>query len=133
MALVYDSRVTAPLSGPQLMELLEECRAHNAEHGITGVLLHEDGAFLQLLEGGERDVNELYARIRTDPRHSEVQTVWVSAGAQRHFSSWSMAFADLDHSALGHPAFSDMLSAREAMAEPGGGDLLRVLESSLQR
>ena len=37
--------------------------------GITGLLLFIDGGFLQMLEGEERAVRELYTRIAADRRH----------------------------------------------------------------
>ncbi|TDT33533.1 BLUF domain-containing protein [Naumannella halotolerans] len=134
-SLVYSSQATRPLNAEGLMALLEEARAFNAEHQITGILLHENGTFLQLLEGNEQDVNELYGRIRNDPRHHEVRTVWVSTGAEPHFTHWSMAFADFADTTLDdHPAFSNLLTTQDTITSNPDrrADLLAVLESSLK-
>ena len=41
-------------------------------HGITGVLCYGGGIYLQALEGGRKQVNDLYTLIVKDPRHKDV-------------------------------------------------------------
>ena len=38
-----------------LLFLLEQCRRGNEQRGITGVLLYRDRAFMQVIEGEERN------------------------------------------------------------------------------
>lgn len=91
---LYRSQAVHPLSFPQLTELLEESRAYNEAYGITGLLCYSEGHFVQLLEGTTTEVYRLYARIRQDPRHHEVQTLHESAGPSRFFADWRMAFVE---------------------------------------
>ena len=49
---------------------------HNEPAGVYGVLLYRDGTFLQLLEGPRGAVEETFARIRTDPRHTDVRVLY---------------------------------------------------------
>jgi len=51
--------------------LLEQARAYNHVHAITGVRLYQNGRFVQFLEEAAA-VQALYARIQVDPRHQQV-------------------------------------------------------------
>lgn len=132
-SLAYASTAVDPLGSEELLQLLSEARERNEAHGITGVLLYEDGHFLQLLEGAEPEVEKIYDLIRNDPRHTDVRTLWVGKGAKRHFADWRMAFVDLADETVEHPAFSSLLNARSSIeSDPSGvGALLGVLESNL--
>ena len=46
-----------------LLFLLEQSRTRNQKQHITGMLLYLNGTFIQVLEGAEKDVNEIYAAI----------------------------------------------------------------------
>lgn len=95
LSLVYVSRATSPLTQADLLALRTESSEGNAAALITGLLLHRAGTFLQDLEGPEETVLDLYARIRRDPRHTDVTLVWTQPVEHRRFARWSMAVADL--------------------------------------
>lgn len=88
---LYHSHSTARPAAAELQVLLDQSRRHNARHGITGVLLYSDGRYVQLLEGPEPAVEDLYARIRRDSRHTRLVTVSTGPG-ERRFPDWSMDF-----------------------------------------
>lgn len=67
--LVYVSAASRLLSQSELVALLAESREHNSRQGITGLLLYRDGDFMQLLDGEELAVRQLFERIARDPRH----------------------------------------------------------------
>ena len=90
--LLYVSHVTRPLAPAALNDLLVGARANNALLGITGLLLHIDGGFLQMLEGEERAVRELYTRIAADPRHSDPRIMLDREIPCRVFADWSMGY-----------------------------------------
>jgi hypothetical protein len=91
--LVYGSVATRPVSSTELGELLRLAREKNATLRITGVLLYQDGTFLQALEGDESAVRALYDKIAADPRHSRATVVWSGNVPARSFGDWSMGFA----------------------------------------
>jgi hypothetical protein len=94
---LYRSRAAYPLTSPQLTDLLEQSRAYNQQHQITGLLCYSNtGHFVQVLEGPVPEVHALYARIRQDARHQAVVTLSDQAGAGRWFSDWQMAYVALD-------------------------------------
>ena len=92
--LTYLSRSLAPFSVPELTALLHQSRAHNRQTHITGLLLHTpDGRFLQILEGEEADVRQLYYQhILSDPRHHQCQVLEEGSCAERSFADWNMGF-----------------------------------------
>lgn len=93
--LVYISSAQRAYSDEQLIDLLRTAREYNEAHQITGMLLYKDGNFLQVLEGPERAVWKLYARIRTDAGHAQVTTLVHGPLPQRQFEGWSMGFQNV--------------------------------------
>ena len=63
---------------------------YNPRHGITGVLCHGNGVFLQALEGDREEVNALYRAISRDARHHELVLLQFEEIVQRDFPGWSM-------------------------------------------
>ena len=105
--LLYHSRATAPLGEAELLQLLTWSRTYNAAHGITGLLLYSEGYFVQVLEGEEAAVTDVYAHIQRDPRHAQVRTVRQGPGPRR-FAEWSMGFG-----LVAPPALAQTLQAIE--------------------
>lgn len=92
--LLYRSGQLYEFTTQDMLRLLLQARAFNAQAGIGGMLLHQDGLFMQLLEGPVAAVDRLYARIASDPRHCEVRLL---VRAERHMPllpSWRMAWAE---------------------------------------
>lgn len=75
-----------------------ESRARNLEDGITGLLLYKDGSALQVLEGDEELVKNLYDRIRADPRVTNSLVLIQRTTDKREFPNWSMGYKDADES-----------------------------------
>lgn len=98
--LIYASAATHRLSEQDLAQLLQSCRDNNARLGLTGMLLHADGSFFQVLEGPDEVVHRLYQRIEDDARHAQVTRIISEPIPRRFFSEWSMGFSDLSATAL---------------------------------
>jgi hypothetical protein len=109
--LLYVSSATNRFTRPEIDELLDISRRNNPTLGISGILLYKDGNLMQLLEGEQRALAELYAKIGRDPRHHDLTLIWEGSEDQRQFPSWSMAFRDLDGpDARGTPGYSEFLT-----------------------
>jgi len=91
--IVYVSAASAPFDNAALERLLERSRRRNAERDVTGLLLHVDGSFIQVLEGTEEAVEEIYARIREDDRHEQLLILQRGPIEARRFDGWAMGFA----------------------------------------
>ncbi len=100
--IVYVSHAAIELHDTDLELLLATSRRNNARDGITGVLLHRDGNFMQCLEGEPEAVRRTFARIERDPRHAGVIVLLDEPITERSFSRHS----------LGHlqPTRSDLLA-----------------------
>lgn len=88
--LMYASRAAKGLDAEELHNLLRQCRANNPRNGITGILCHAAGTFVQVLEGGRSAVNRLYNRIVADPRHADVELLVYEEIDERRFAGWAM-------------------------------------------
>jgi hypothetical protein len=93
--LLYASKLRVPDDDAAIESILAQSRAHNPALGITGLLVHSGGIFLQALEGGRKQVSELYAHIVKDPRHTDVVLLHYEEIAERRFGSWTMGQVNL--------------------------------------
>ena len=95
--LLYASRAVD--AGPEAIEsILAQSREFNPANGITGVLCYGNGVFLQCLEGGRVEVNELYRRICGDARHRDVTLLQYDEILERRFGGWSMGQVNISKS-----------------------------------
>ena len=83
------------MSEVDLQTLLDRARRKNVALDITGILLHIEGSFFQVLEGDESTVDSLYEVIARDSRHDRMTQIIREPIAQRSFAEWSMGFASL--------------------------------------
>ena len=108
--LIYISKVAQFFSQGDLESLLKQAREKNTSLNITGVLLYQNGHFMQILEGDERDVKKVYSSIRGDLRHKDVTTIIEAEEPKRVFPDWAMAFRKLDGNEEPAFGYSDYLS-----------------------
>ncbi len=93
--LIYVSAATQPFGDAALRALVAHARPYNHARGLTGLLLHSEGLFLQVLEGEKAAVRELYyERIARDPRHAHLRLLADGPAAERIFPDWSIGFLD---------------------------------------
>ena len=93
--IAYVSSAATEFTKPQLRDLLERSRDKNQRLAITGLLLYRDGNFMQVMEGAEQTVRELYRTVCQDRRHKDIFTLFEESIPEREFPDWSMAFHDL--------------------------------------
>lgn len=94
LQLIYASATTKPLSQRDLVELLKITRQKNSAADISGMLLYQDGSFLQVLEGPDKNVDALYAKIQKDSRHTNFLLLSRETILKKEFEDWSMGFVD---------------------------------------
>lgn len=100
-AVAYVSSATQRLATPQSIDrLLTGACSFNQACGVTGVLLHQDGNFFQYLEGPPEGVAQVYARVKRATSHHGLIELLNGPVEQRHFSAWSMGFAEATRSDL---------------------------------
>lgn len=94
--LIYRSEADPNVSDDDLLNILSTARNFNGKNGLTGCLLYNDRHFVQILEGEFGVLNELYASIRKDKRHSNIITLHMKEIEERSFPDWTMAFKSLE-------------------------------------
>jgi hypothetical protein len=92
--IIYTSTAVAPFSTEQLKALLTKARKHNHSLHISGMLVYDDGFFIQVLEGPENAVNELFSLIEKDPRHNKIRLLFRQQLTEKEYEEWSMGFVD---------------------------------------
>lgn len=90
--LVYVSRAREKMDTSSLDEILSLARTNNSARNITGMLLYHDGSFIQVLEGEQDDVENLYEKISQDSRHEDANVVLRTEVEERAFNQWSMGY-----------------------------------------
>ncbi|TGD82467.1 BLUF domain-containing protein [Hymenobacter wooponensis] len=93
---IYISRFHNNPTEEQLTELLQQARLKNHRLLITGILLYASGRVLQVLEGPEQEVREVFEAITHDPRHYQIVTLADIVVPRRQFPDWSMGFTVAD-------------------------------------
>lgn len=121
--LVYLSAAAKPMTADELGALLLKARVNNKRLGISGILVHHEGSFLQALEGDAAAVARLFATIEADPRHHRVYTLLRGNVSGRSFADWSMGFVAADSRLEALPGFNDFfrkgLKEARMTASPG--------------
>ncbi|MGR9044906.1 MAG: phosphate-starvation-inducible PsiE family protein [Gammaproteobacteria bacterium] len=90
--LIYVSSTDKDWQANDLLELLKLCRTNNSARNITGILLYSNRTFFQVLEGEEEDINNVFNKIKNDPRHQDVTVLEKVNITERQFPYWSMGF-----------------------------------------
>lgn len=93
ICMAYLSTGKSPPEAGFIDRILEQSQRNNAARGVTGLLCHYDGNFLQFLEGEPEDVEAIFTRIKTDPRHWGILHLYRRETSERLFADWSMAVA----------------------------------------
>tara|TARA_R110002094_G_scaffold218494_1_gene190090 strand:+ start:185 stop:589 length:405 start_codon:yes stop_codon:yes gene_type:complete len=107
--LIYVSSAKELLGEQELNNMLALARKANKSHQITGLLLYKEGNFMQVIEGNKNDIEQLFANITKDDRHTGIILLLKETITQREFPNWSMAFKKLSPTAP--EGFSDFLSS----------------------
>lgn len=93
--IAYISQAKEGMTLTTLVVLLMQARALNEQQHITGALVYGDGQFVQVMEGEESVVKNLYARVAKDARHYNVRKLAEGPITGRSFAQWSMAFGEV--------------------------------------
>jgi hypothetical protein len=102
-AIIFFSTAVAPMSEQDLTALGAECAENDRNVGITGMLLHKGGDFLQIIEGSRAVIGDMYARILADPRHTNIRLISDREVPHREFDGEAVGFTNLDKLPPGSP------------------------------
>jgi Sensors of blue-light using FAD len=91
--LVYASTAQSGVDLNEFKRILLQAQANNHRRDLTGMLAFNSKIFLQALEGSRDQINDLYAKLLRDPRHTSVTLLNYKEIEERHWANWSMGFA----------------------------------------
>jgi hypothetical protein len=97
-SIAYVSTESRPLPPEALEALLVDSRRRNLEHGITGVLLHCPGNFMQFFEGPPDGVEAVYRRILASRQHRSLIALCDEMSDGRDFPNWAMGSTEAPRS-----------------------------------
>jgi hypothetical protein len=100
--LIYVSSAQPSFDLAQIEQMLIRARAKNRRLGITGLLIHRSGNFMQYIEGDKTAVKDLFATIAHDARHHGCVVLAEGPMRERQFDGWDMNFRQ----AFGQPLFT---------------------------
>jgi hypothetical protein len=89
-SLLYISLAPPSADEQTVQHILATSRRRNTALGVSGALLKYAGYYLQVLEGEQQAVQQLYERIRLDARHFDARVAAVESISERQFSGWAM-------------------------------------------
>lgn len=80
---------------PDIIEsILQSAHKNNKKADITGMLVLIDATFIQVLEGSEQSITDLFDVIQTDKRHRSVQLLSIQPISKRAFPNWTMGYLE---------------------------------------
>ncbi|KAJ3005788.1 hypothetical protein HKX48_000463 [Thoreauomyces humboldtii] len=92
--LIYVSQAVSTTSR-DLAAILDSARRRNAKDQISGILLYNNGQFMQCLEGKPELVQGVYNDISKDERHEHIAILLDHEVRRRDFDCWLMGFKDV--------------------------------------
>ncbi len=132
--LIYVSQASSMMSESSLASILDTSRQNNRRDEITGLLIYKVSPngkwanFMQLLEGGKAELDNLYQRLLADARHHSVILLERKDTSSRSFPDWWMGFRNIDigdlnqfegYSDLGSPEFWEKFKSGELLQPIG--------------
>lgn len=91
----YLSTKAYDLSEEDITAIFEDSLGNNTAQDVTGILVYNQGNFLQVLEGEEGVVDTLFHKITKDERHKNIITVINSPLEDRLFSEFNLGYSVL--------------------------------------
>lgn len=93
--LTYLSKPTKPFTNADFDDIESKSVDANNARDVTGLLIVNGDRILQILEGREDAVRELYDKIEADSRHTVVKLVSAVEDEVRLLLTWSMVVRGL--------------------------------------
>ncbi|MGK0269314.1 MAG: hypothetical protein ACI8Y3_001936 [Paraglaciecola sp.] len=94
--LIYVSSAVRLMDNVELLKLHQISQKNNKNSEITGMLLYQEGNFMQIIEGEEEHVLELFIKISMDKRHKDIYKIMSGPINKRNFDNWSMGFCNMN-------------------------------------
>lgn len=90
--LIYVSKSDSKLSINELSKIFEEATRRNKIASITGFIVYNKEYFMQVIEGCEDKINNLYEVIAQDSRHTNLLLLGTRDNDIRDFEDWNLGY-----------------------------------------
>ena len=90
--LAWSSVPSPSFSVARLNEIIAPARRNNERNHISGMLLFTGANFLEILEGGEFDLRDLWLRLERDRRHCDLLRIGDDLCGERWFPEWRIGY-----------------------------------------
>ncbi len=94
--LTYLSNPVTPFTDADFDDIENKSIEANNARDVTGLLIMNDDRIIQVLEGREDAVRELYTKIEADERHTVTKVVSEVEDEERMLLTWSMVVRRVD-------------------------------------
>jgi len=108
--LIYTCALRAETSLSDLDKIARYMWTHTKDVDITGITICKDGSVLQVLEGDEAVVTDLFKRIIGGPRVTNPLVLIKRNSTQREFRNWSMGYKNASTDAASFELNADTLA-----------------------
>lgn len=118
--ILYCSLLSVAMNEEEIAALAHMAANLNRMDHITGMLMHADGVFLQLIEGPREAVNHLWARLLRDKRHRAIVQLYHRREVEsRACVGWDMRYVKReDLRDLIHEAKEEVTAGRKSAWAP---------------
>jgi hypothetical protein len=105
--LLYVSSAVKLMDNDELLKLHQVSQKNNKKSEITGMLLYQEGNFMQIIEGNKERVLELFSKVTMDKHHKDIYKIMSGSIEKRNFNDWSMGFCNMNETGhnLNYDAF----------------------------
>jgi len=94
--LIYKSKAAPDLRPDAIVEIVRVAQSSNLKKRVSGLLVHTNGVFVQLIEGSPSVVDGLFERISKDPRHVDIEILGSFDTDKVAMPTWAMAYFSSD-------------------------------------
>ena len=88
--LIYASAAVKLFRASDLYDMLTTARKYNQTHEISGMMIYHSRSILQVLEGPDEVIADLFLRIRRDPRHTALRLITRAVVERKEYEPWPM-------------------------------------------
>jgi hypothetical protein len=90
--LFWASVPSPSFSAARINQIVSAARRNNSKHEISGMLLFTGAHFLEVLEGEDGDLADLWGRLKRDQRHCGLFRISDDRCAGRMYPEWKMGY-----------------------------------------
>lgn len=120
-SVTYVSRAASDLTDDGVFKIYKDALENNSFDGITGLLVYDGTSFVQIIEGTEQALLDLFQRLKRDARHGELIIVDEREIKERSFRDWSMKLLRIDR------AHMNGVDSADQLMRPGVDPAIRAM------